>query len=890
MSVRQVVTPPLYSQDLLPYDDLRGGVIAAGRGVAALVRVDGLDIEMLSPAEKHAQVRALAELHDLREHPFQYYTRIRRRDLSPIMRTYDQGRLREANPQLRAQFFLDRDHIQEEAERAGVMERLNIVTLTTPIKQQAGMAGMSGSDELAAKRGAGAWERVKKQFIAFGWEQLRAVGMETPEEQEESRRARRGQSISDEMRRAVSDEARTFASRLSSLGLSAEVMSDAEVLRLLADQMGGGIAGMGRDGTAPAIWDEHPDYLQLGRRFVTVLFGSELPFEVYPGFLMSLVRLKDVEQLEISIHLLPIPDAVADRKLKAMERDVRWAKAEDDLNRKLDDVGEAAAAVRQMIAQRRGRAYIASMYVAVSASTLPQLREDLAKVYSVMQTMRLRPFVARLDQANAYASVLPIGYNKVPRAKLIARQVEQTATSAVTACLQPALISTFDHDDGIVLGTSVQDGSLVRVNPRRFGAGAGHETFIAMTGSGKTMDTIIEAVRQLMADPHYRIRYIDPQNGVAQFTRAIGGQSVDLNPRSGVIINCMDRTGPGKRPMLIAEKLSYLTGLFALMTRSELPAATESALGRALISLYHHFEDGENTTVLLARGIARLLDLSPEGERQTVLFTLQNHSADQVLQYLRQIAEGRADERRLEVAAEWAGVEGKRGTPTLGDLMPYLVAEGAAGLVEQLENYINPELFGASYNGRTNVNLKSRFVQFNVRDVPDAQKPVVMYMIMDYIWQEQVTSPYPATAVADEAGILFGESPAVGKYIATLYKRARALKLRVVTIDQNIGMFINTEIGRKIIDNSDIVKLAGQAGSGTNVADLKRQFGLTDGQISTLLTASKGELLILAGGKVIHSRYSISNQQLRLYDTMVEGREAEDARREAEAAAGSAIV
>lgn len=880
-------TKQLTTTDLVPVADVRDGYLVTGSGYASLMQVGGLNTALLAPDDQLAVVAALGRLHDLQPDPFQYYCRIRSRDIAPILQQYDRRKAARLNKLLEARFFEEEDYILAQARTAGIVERSTLFVQTYPKQANSRIAGMSGRDDLAddgSPKVPPFRERLRQMAVLSSYEML---GLETPEQVEARLKARSGEPVPAAIHNLRKQRGQTATSIFAAAGMEAKLLEQDEVLAVLAAQLGGHV-NAGRDGLASPSFIERPDHLKLGDRYICVLVAdaTRYPREVELGWLYPLVSLKDVEQLEVSIHYQPIPNPEAERSLRAYEFVLDYAMTQDAYNRKLGYVANSVVAGREMLTRGEGRFFHTGVYVAVSASSLRKLRESVQTVSHVLQTMQLDPYVARLDQWQAYVSTLPLGQNLVPKNKLLREHSRRALTTWVTACTVPQVVASIDHEDGVMLGTQVQDGSLLRVNPWRFSK-APHTIVAGITGSGKTQGVLIEALRWLLVDPAMQYYYIDPQNGVASFVRAVGGSIINFGPRGEARINCLDRSTPSGYKVPLPEKRTFIAGLFELMIGEELPALTRNnTLPAALKTMYAHFEDGLNTSSEISRAILHELQLgwSPEREQAVARLVADREgtgSAEWGAQ-LNRLAGGQVRQAVAERIANYAAVEHKRGTPILSDLLPYLLEQGAVDLVNKLRLYVDPSYEGRSYNGPTNVDLRNRFVSFNIRDVDRYQRPLVMFMIIEHIWQQIVDKPQRRVLVIDEIGLLLmQEYEAFGQWVAELFKRARALQLRLIAIDQNPVTF-RSKYGRLMWENTSIFRLARQGRGQANTQEIAAELGLGQGQAAQLTALETGQTLEVVDNKVLHIVYAISPQQLRRIETFVEGRAAEDERRMAE--------
>ncbi|MBN9392138.1 MAG: hypothetical protein J0I20_29135 [Chloroflexi bacterium] len=211
-------------------------------------------------------------------------------------------------------------------------------------------------------------------------------------------------------------------------------------------------------------------------------------------------------------------------------------------------------------------------------------------------------------------------------------------------------------------------------------------------------------------------------------------------------------------------------------------------------------------------------------------------------------------------------VELKMGMPILSDLMPFLAAEGAVNLVNNLEQYVDPEVFGKMFNGYTNVALDRRFISFNVRDLgEELLRPIRIFQAINFTWGMVRAVNRPRMFVADEFGILVQNFHEVGDYMKNLFMRGRHFNLSMTVIVQNVTSLLDYQAALQCVENADRVILMRQQKSA--IHRLKAHYDLTDGQVHTLLGAEPGEALERVDNRWIHVKYSIDPQHLKAFDT-----------------------
>ncbi|OJV93785.1 MAG: hypothetical protein BGO39_15565 [Chloroflexi bacterium 54-19] len=211
-------------------------------------------------------------------------------------------------------------------------------------------------------------------------------------------------------------------------------------------------------------------------------------------------------------------------------------------------------------------------------------------------------------------------------------------------------------------------------------------------------------------------------------------------------------------------------------------------------------------------------------------------------------------------------VELKLGMPILSDLFPFLAAEGALNLVSNLEQYVDPEVFGKLFNGYTNVALDRRFISFNVKDLgEELLRPIRIFQTVNFTWGMVRAIRRPRMFVVDEFGLLVQNFTDVGNYVRDLFMRGRAFYLSMTAVVQNITSLLDYQAALQCVENADRVVLLHQ--QKTAIHRLKNHFELTDGQVYTLLGAEAGEALELIDGRWLHVKYAIAPQHLKAFDT-----------------------
>ena len=128
----------------------------------------------------------------------------------------------------------------------------------------------------------------------------------------------------------------------------------------------------------------------------------------------------------------------------------------------------------------------------------------------------------------------------------------------------------------------------------------------------------------------------------------------------------------------------------------------------------------------------------------------------------------------------------------------------------------------------------------------DELKPVAMYILTHYIWNQVRHEIKKRLLIIDEAWWMM-KSEDTAAFLFSMVKRGRKYFLGVATITQDVEDFMGTQYGRGIVSNSSLQLLLKQSPS--SIDSLMETFKLTEEEKFLLLEAGVGEGLFFAGSK-----------------------------------------
>lgn len=352
--------------------------------------------------------------------------------------------------------------------------------------------------------------------------------------------------------------------------------------------------------------------------------------------------------------------------------------------------------------------------------------------------------------------------------------------SSSAALTFPFVSSELVQESGILYGINKSNNSLVIVD--RFSLNNANAIIFAQSGSGKSYTAKVEILRQLMQGT--RVIVIDPEREYKQLTKSVKGTYIRLSATSKEKINPFDfslKSYNGKNNL--AEHIQDLTEIVSLLVGS-LNSEERAVIDKALIATYKNFG-----------------------------FSM-----------------------RMKKFTD------KQKFPLLKDLYKTLKKMKQKDLCDRLERFVSGSL-STVFDGQTNVNLDNRLVVFDIKDLDESLRQIMILATANFVHSQVKADPQKRILVIDEAWILLQHEESA-RFLAGLTRRARKHYLGVTLISQQANDFLNQEYGRAIASQSSLRILMRQ--DTTTIKKVAQEFNLSEYEQRYLLTCDKGEGLIIA--------------------------------------------
>jgi len=227
------------------------------------------------------------------------------------------------------------------------------------------------------------------------------------------------------------------------------------------------------------------------------------------------------------------------------------------------------------------------------------------------------------------------------------------------------------------------------------------------------------------------------------------------------------------------------------------------------------------------------------------------------------MVEGLTGHEKAAVDKAILSIYKKSNTPLLQDLYKELKKLRQIKLCERLEKYISGSLSHV-FNEQTNIDLSNRLVIFDIKDLPESLRQIMMMIISNFVSNQVKASLEKRLLIIDEGWMLLQHEESA-RFVAGLVRRARKYYLGVSIISQQANDFLKNEYGRAIASQSSLRILMRQ--DTTTIKGVVSEFNLSEYEQSFLLTCERGDALIIADQNHVAVRVVASEREHPLITT-----------------------
>ncbi|KPC61333.1 conjugal transfer protein TraC [Streptomyces chattanoogensis] len=542
------------------------------------------------------------------------------------------------------------------------------------------------------------------------------------------------------------------------------------------------------DAAGPEAIEVHARALAVGARLATTLVVTGYPAEVTAGWLAPLLNFPG--HLDIALHIEPVPNPVAAAGLKKQRARLESGRRAGYDKGHLDDPEEEAAAadaaeLAYRIARGEGKLFHVALYLTVHAPDENSLAEQAAAVRAIAESLLMTVAPTTYRALPGWLATLPLGIDTLK----IRRTFDTAALAACFPFISPDLPTATGSDGeaaGVLYGLNAVSGTPVLWD--RFAQDNYNSITLARSGAGKSYLAKLELLRLLFTGITASV--IDPEDEYVRLAETVGGHVVALGA-DGVRLNPFDiPPAAHSGEDMLTRRVLFLHTFLAVLLGADLTAAEKAVLDRAILAAY----------------------------------TRVGITSD---------------------ARTWT-----RTPPHLSDLTTVLEEDGsqaAADLADRLAPYTAGS-HAKLFNGPSTAAATGHLVVFALRQLPDEVKAPAMLLALDAIWRQVTSRPAVGRhlVVVDEAWLLMRDG-AGARFLFRMAKAARKYWTGLAMVTQDADDVLTSPLGRAIVSNAATQVLLRQAPQA--IGTISENFHLCHGEKEFLLSASRGEALLLTGDR-----------------------------------------
>ena len=576
----------------------------------------------------------------------------------------------------------------------------------------------------------------------------------------------------------------------------------------------------------------HLEFFAKATRYCRSFYVAAVPrMATFVEFLSSMYDFGDIN---VSVHIEPIPEAMSQNDLNKMisdiESEIIVAQKKGDTNRAsvLQDKFSEADQLRSEIAAGFNKLYDVSIFCTISSYDLNEL-DRLSELLAMEVSKNLLVLkTAWAIQEDCFKSNLPLNLDLVKK--------KHTFDKRSVATVFPFTTAEIGHSTGVPLGINAQTGvpvlfdnfhpSLTNYNMVVFGkSGAGKGVTIKVLTARSSVLMGIETLA-LDAEGEYGV--------VAQ---SLDGVNVVISPTSNTIINLFD---------VEAEK-----------TRDEITGRE-----RNTVNIENKVEDVTQSLVTMARGSTKSTEVN-ELTKQII--------AEAVAEEYRAIGITSDPESLYDMnsASVWENgvlVKPKKQMPTVGSWYERICQKAEENtnpdyqfhfsyLVKVMKQYVRKYNGQMSYfDGQSTFNLLDNvpFINLDISQLEERfARPLAQQILLSWIWEKYVKKNSEDKTVARKKRVIIDEAwmmlayPEAVDFLNTMARRARKRNVSLAVVSQKFQDFYETKEAQAVLTSSDTKLFLAQDKS--EIEYLKEVFKLSSGEASFLTTCTRGSGLLKVG-------------------------------------------
>jgi len=560
---------------------------------------------------------------------------------------------------------------------------------------------------------------------------------------------------------------------------------------------------------APAVLQVTPTHVRVGDGYAATYAVCGYPAEVGPAWLVPLLSYPG--RVTVAVHVQPVPAPIAAPMLTRQRARLESTRRIDAERGKLSDPSVEAAAtdaagLAERVARGASKLHYGAVYVTVHGRTLDELHATAAGVRSAAASMLLDLQPATFRHHLGYTTTLPLGVDALGMRRIFDTESLATAFPFASGDLAAPAPGQYASTEAVLYGVNTTSHGVVLWN--RWAQDNHNSVVLARSGAGKSYFVKLEVLRSLYQG--VEVAVIDPEDEYTPLAGHVGGTVIQLGAPD-VRLNPLDLP-VHTHPTAFRDHQLTLHTIITVMVGAVPPPAERQALDRAITATY------------TAAGIT--------------------HDP-----------------------ATWS-----RPAPLLRDLAAALAAD-ADPAAQQMAARLAPWVSGTFkdlFDGPTSTRPEGHLVVWSLRHLPDELRTIGTLLTLNHIWGRidlPTARQRRRLVVVDEAWLLMRDGEGA-RFLSHMAKAARKRNAGLTVVTQDAADVLGSDLGLAVVSNAATQVLMRQSPQAIDaVVDA---FGLTGGEARLLLSAGRGEGLLVAGRSRVPFRSQASGSEHRLAVTGLE--------------------
>lgn len=573
-----------------------------------------------------------------------------------------------------------------------------------------------------------------------------------------------------------------------------------------------------KDYIAPScfVWKDPDKFIIRNNKetYYKCMYITNLPTTISDEFLFDLTDCNF--QMITNLNIQPMAQAKAIRMIKkqltgmeaniitANQKAIRNGYSTDIISHDLKYAAQEAETMLDDVVNKNQKVFFVSIMLMISGKSPKELEANTTIIKNKARKYTCEVFSFNCQQRDAFRCIMPMG---IPTNKKL--YVERTLTTESTAIFMPFSCQDLSQRGGFFYGINQITRNVVMCDRTKLKTPSGF--VLGSSGSGKSFACKQEMLCVLLCNRENGLIVVDPEGEYSDFGNVFGASVLNLGTTSDTHMNPMDMDEnygldedddvlttslAKKKEKAIQKKSEYLMSIIQIMMSDDnnislVTPQQKTIIDRCIVNTYQDYLDHDFN------------------EEYIPIFTNLQEQLDK--------------EAKTSEDAK-------------------LIADAVAYFTRGTMNL---------FNHKTNLDLKNRFIVFNIKNLGKELTKLGSLIVIDFIWNRMAKNAQNRIRTycyVDEIHVLLKiEYAAI--YLQQLYKRGRKYGLVITGITQDVEEILESNIAKLMIQNSDYIMMLNQKGE--NLKKLTKMLNISETQQQYVDMAEAGSGLIFAENTIV---------------------------------------